>query len=169
MTTTPDFDVEKFVVPAAEVGITGALAPREVFWRKNYQFLKEHGYTLRARYRTDWIPSWWGTSKDWEKCEDGVIDPRPLMDATRADGTVVMLKAIDPARRPAEIPLRKLLSSKRLASPRNRCMHYLDVLEQGPNQAFIVMPVLLRVEDAPFETIGEGVEFVRQIFEVALL
>ncbi|KAG6822649.1 hypothetical protein H0H92_013060 [Tricholoma furcatifolium] len=169
MTATLHFDVEKFVVPAEELGKTGALGTREVFWRKNYQFLKEHGYTLRARYRPDWIPSWWGTSENWRECEDGVMNPRPLMDATRADGTVVMLKAINPARRPAEIPLGKLLSSECLAPPRNRCMPYLDVLEQGPDQAFIVMPVLLWVEDVPFETIGEGVEFFRQIFEVALL
>ncbi|KAG6824304.1 hypothetical protein H0H92_007277 [Tricholoma furcatifolium] len=87
------------------------------------------------------------------------------MDATRVDGTLVMIKAVDPSRRPEEIPLGKLLSSERFASPRNRCMPYLEVIEQTPNQAFIVMPLLVDITAGPFETIGEAVEYFRQIFE----
>ncbi|KAG6809494.1 hypothetical protein H0H92_016038 [Tricholoma furcatifolium] len=156
-----DFNADDFFVPRGQIARNGELSHGEFFWRKHCQFLKDRGYTLRARYQPDWRPSWLNTSKRWSDCEDG----GKLMDATRADGTVVMLKAIDPTKRPEEIPCGKLLSSERLASPRNRCMHYLEVIEQGPNQAFIVMPLLIYTDAVPFETIGEVVEFFRQIFE----
>ncbi|KAG6823079.1 hypothetical protein H0H92_011475, partial [Tricholoma furcatifolium] len=78
-----------------------------------------------------------------------------------------MIKWVETLETPAEIPIGKLLFSERLASSRNRCMPYLDVIEpsESPDAAFIVMPYLLSTEDVPFETIGEAVEFFRQIFE----
>ncbi|KAG5353282.1 hypothetical protein C0989_008790 [Termitomyces sp. Mn162] len=89
------------------------------------------------------------------------------MDASRADGTLVMLKAIHPVRSPDEIPVGKLLSSERFASPRNYCIPYLEVIDppEGSEKAFVVLPLLVGIERAPFETIGEVVEFFRQIFE----
>ncbi|KAG6828352.1 hypothetical protein H0H92_008240 [Tricholoma furcatifolium] len=78
-----------------------------------------------------------------------------------------MIKWVETLETPAEIPIGKLLSSERLASPRNRCLTYLDVIEPSDSQdaAFIVMSYLLPTEDVPFGTIGEAVEFFRQIFE----
>ncbi|KAG6826033.1 hypothetical protein H0H92_001363, partial [Tricholoma furcatifolium] len=143
----------------------GELAPGEFLWRKHCQFLKDRGYTLRPRYQPDWRPSWLTTSKQWWECEDSIRTSGKLMDATRADGTLVVLKAIDPSHRQEEIPSGMLLSSERLASPRNRCLPYLEVLEHDSKLAFIAMPMLTRTEAAPFETIGEVVEFFRQVFE----
>ncbi|KNZ74345.1 hypothetical protein J132_07203 [Termitomyces sp. J132] len=164
--STP-FDPQTFVAPPGVAAKGGQLIPAELFWRKHCQYLEDHGYTLRPRYRPDWRPSWLDTSKRWTECEDGVVATGSLMDASRADGTLVMLKAINLVRSPDEIPVGRLLSSERLASPRNSCIPYLEVIDppEGSEKAFLVLPLLLGIERAPFQTIGEVVEFFRQIFE----
>lgn len=93
------------------------------------------------------------------------------MDATRADGTLVMLKAVQCKNSPDEIPVGTLLSSKRLASPRNHCIPYLEVIDppEGSDDAFIVLPLLVNRTRLPLETIGEAVEFFRQLFEVGVV
>ncbi|KAG6809342.1 hypothetical protein H0H92_000633 [Tricholoma furcatifolium] len=163
------FDVETFVVHDYKRPKNGELNEIEVFWRKYTPLFKERGYTVRPRYRPDWIPSWWNTSKDWEDCEDAIANFAKHLDAIGPDGSIVMIKWIEALNFPAEIPVGQLLSSERLASPRNRCMPYLDVIEppESPDVAFVqvVMPYLLPTEQVPFETIGEAVEFFRQIFE----
>ncbi|KAG6808043.1 hypothetical protein H0H92_005597 [Tricholoma furcatifolium] len=162
------FDVETFVARDYKRPKNGELNEIEVFWRKYTPLFKELGYTVRPRYRTDWIPSWWNTSKDCKDCEDAIPNFAKHLDAIGPDGSIVMIKWIEALDFPTEIPIGKLLSSERLASQRNRCMHYLDVIEppESPDVAFIVMPYLLRTERVLFETIGEVVEFFRQIFEV---
>ncbi|KAG6918251.1 hypothetical protein DXG01_015625 [Tephrocybe rancida] len=164
---TTAFDATKFVVPPGKLREHGELLDNEFFWRKHFQFLQDHGYTLRPRYRPDWRPSWLDTSKNWLHCEDGIPTVRPLLDATRADGTLVMLKAVHRINSPDEIPVGKHLSSKQLQSPKNHCVPYLDVLDppEGSDEAFLVLPFLIKTEQAPFETIGEAVDFFRQIFE----
>lgn len=147
----------------------GKLSSTELLWRNHYQFLKDHGYTLRPRYHPDWVASWLDSAKDWTTCEDGIpITTGQVLDAIRADGSVVILKRINLSRFPDEITIGKHLSSEPLASnPRNHCVPILDVVDpmEGSDTAFIVMPFLLEAEFAPFETIGEAVEFLRQIFE----
>lgn len=49
----------------------GALSEPEIFWRDHQLWLEEHGYMLRPRYRPDWVPSWKGSRKQWQRCEDG--------------------------------------------------------------------------------------------------
>ncbi|KAG6893143.1 hypothetical protein C0992_011156 [Termitomyces sp. T32_za158] len=58
-------------------------------------------------------------------------------------------------------------SSSILADPRNHCVPVLDIIppKPGSNVAFIVMPLLRKIWGSPFQTIGEGVEFLRQMFE----
>lgn len=34
------------------------LTSMERFWRDRQEFFVSRGYTLRSRYRPDWIPSW---------------------------------------------------------------------------------------------------------------
>ncbi|KAG5338565.1 hypothetical protein C0989_007024 [Termitomyces sp. Mn162] len=161
------FDPQSFVERPGIDGKGGELVPSELFWRKHCQYLKDHGYTLRPRYQPNWRPSWLDNSKRWTRCEDGVTAFGMLMDATRADGTLVMLKAIHPTRSPDEIPIGKLLSSERFASPRNHCVPYLEVIDppDGSDEVFVVLPLLVRMEALPFKTVGEAVEFFRQIFE----
>ena len=49
-----------------------AIQEREVFWRDRYDFLRKAGYTLRPRYKPDWIPSWKTSGKRIIDCEDVV-------------------------------------------------------------------------------------------------
>ncbi|KAF8069047.1 kinase-like domain-containing protein [Lyophyllum atratum] len=147
----------------------GKLSETERFWRNHYDLLKQHGYTLRTRYQPDWVASWLGTSKDWWTCKDGVhIAYGQVLDATRADGSLVIVKRVDTSLFPAEITVGKHFSSEPLASqPKNHCVPILDVIQptEGSKYAFLVMPLLFRIRITPFETMGEVVEFFRQLFE----
>jgi hypothetical protein len=81
-----------------------------------------------------------------------------------------MLKHISISRHPHEVEIGQLFSSEPLASnPKNRCIPFYDVLRVPDNEdrVIIVMPLLYRIENPPFQTIGEVVGFFRQIFEVA--
>ncbi|KAG6836482.1 hypothetical protein H0H93_007651 [Arthromyces matolae] len=148
------------------------LFPKEVFWREHYAYLKEHGYTLRDRYHPDWVPSW---IKDPSKRVDHCEDSRRLLhaqviDAVGADGRVVIIKDVELNTEYVveDIPVGKHFSSPDLAkNPRNHCVPILDVLDPpaGSEQAFLVMPWLLDYNYPSFETIGEAVDFFRQIFE----
>ncbi len=42
----------------------------EIYWRDRYDWLQQCGYTLRPRYKPDWVPSWQGTKKSPHVCED---------------------------------------------------------------------------------------------------
>lgn len=49
------------------------LLPHEIFWRERYVFLESRGYKLRPRFDPNWVPSWIGTNRDPDFCEDSVI------------------------------------------------------------------------------------------------
>lgn len=71
-----------------------------------------------------------------------------------------------------EIKIATLLSSPALANdPRNHCVPVLDVLKDDidPNISYVVMPFLQKVDDPPFETLGDIVDFVNQLLEVRAL
>ncbi|KAH0588640.1 hypothetical protein H2248_012600 [Termitomyces sp. 'cryptogamus'] len=79
-----------------------------------------------------------------------------------------MLKEIKIDSNPEEISIGKLFSSGALAEhPKNHCVPFLDIIEpvEGSGSAFIVMPYLLNTDNPPFQTIGEVVDYFRQIFE----
>ncbi|KAG5352746.1 hypothetical protein C0989_000685 [Termitomyces sp. Mn162] len=146
------------------------LSSTETFWRDHYDFLKAHGYTLRDRYHPDWVPSWEkNPSKKWLHCEDGLyIEHGQVLDATRDDGSLVVLKEIKTNTNKYEIPVSKFFSFGALAThPKNHCVPVIEVIDppEGSQSAFIVMPYLLNTHHPPFQTIGEVVDFFRQIFE----
>jgi len=148
----------------------GKLFEPELLWRDHYEFLKDHGYTLRPRYHPDWMGSWLNSSsKEWTDCEDGVaIAHYQVLDATRAGGSLVILKQTDVSVFPNEIIVGKHFAAEPLASdPKNHCVPVLDIIypREGSNIAFMVMPLLYDTEFAPFQTVGEVVELFRQIFE----
>lgn len=93
-----------------------------------------------------------------------------MLDATRQeDGAQVMLKRVRTGRNPDEATIGRLLSSEPYAShPSNYCVPVYDVLDVPDEEGviLIVMPFLRYWEFPAFETIGEVVEFFRQIFEV---
>ncbi|KAG0698895.1 hypothetical protein DFH29DRAFT_809763, partial [Suillus ampliporus] len=136
-------------------------------------WLENCGYLLRPRYKPDWIPSWQGTSKSMFACEDW-IKPQAsgyasVLDATRiSDGEFVMLKAIRRNERPFEVEIAQYLVSEHLQSdPMNHCVPILDVLRPVPDEGrdIIVMPLLRCCSDPSFETFGEVVECLPQLFE----
>ncbi|KAG6883476.1 hypothetical protein C0993_005955, partial [Termitomyces sp. T159_Od127] len=156
-------------LPVAGEYTAEELSDAEIFWRDHYSFLKKHGYVLRKRYDPAWVPSWHNTSKSPRECEDGQRIPYDqAMDATRADGALVVLKRLDLDKHPDEISVIRRLTSRAFASnPRNHCVPVLEVIDppRGSRVAFIVMPLLLNVDHPLFDTIGEAVGFCKQIFE----
>jgi len=92
-----------------------------------------------------------------------------LLDAVRiSDGKQVMLKKIFKSTHPHEADIAKMFSSPELASdPHNHCVSLFDVLQDPDDEdvIFLVQPFLRAYDDPPLDTIGEVVEFLRQIFE----
>ncbi|KAK7448867.1 hypothetical protein VKT23_013597 [Stygiomarasmius scandens] len=148
------------------------LSPLERYWRDHKTWLEERGYLLRPRYHPGWTPSWKNTSKIPDDCEDGQTakEEQHLMDARRiSDGAIVMLKRISIKNNPRELAMARLLHSEPYRSdPRNHCIpiHEILSLPDEEEAVLLVMPFLYgwRVEPK-LETVGETVEFLRQIFE----
>lgn len=182
-----DFRLEESFKP-------GDLSPREMFWSDHYTFLKKHGYTLRDRYNPDRVQSWKkkkGVSRRFTEFEDGqysrvsLVIPQQrivvggliqkhgqILDATRDDGTLVVLKDVSIDTKEHEIRIGKYFSSEPLATrSKNHCVPFLDVINppEGSQTAFIIMTYLLETNYPSFQTIGEVVDFFRQIFEVTVL
>ncbi|RDB25455.1 hypothetical protein Hypma_007493 [Hypsizygus marmoreus] len=148
----------------------GRLYDGELFWRDHQHWLETHGYTLRKRYHPGWVASWLTSPTEdfWFDCEDSMnINANNIMDATRRDGSHVALKHINVSLHPDEAAIGQLFCSEPLASdPANHCIPILDVLRVPDDDTVIlIMPLLYDNEIPPFETIGEVVEFFRQIFE----
>ncbi|KAG6830443.1 hypothetical protein H0H92_000746 [Tricholoma furcatifolium] len=92
------------------------------------------------------------------------------MDATRTDGTFLAIKKADITYYSTmnELAVGKMFSSPELLEdPRNHCSPVLDFLqpEEGSDYGFIILPLLYRYNISPFETVGEGVDFILQILE----
>ena len=80
-----------------------------------------------------------------------------------------MLKRVQMSRYPHEVEIAQFFSAEPLASnPKNCCVPIYDVLRipNDEDAAILVMPLLYEFVQPLFETVGELVEFFRQIFEV---
>ncbi|KAF8838101.1 hypothetical protein BDN67DRAFT_991457 [Paxillus ammoniavirescens] len=131
---------------------------------------KAHRHLLRPRYSPEWVPSWKNSKKDWVECEDGKRLPfAQIIDATRiSDGNIVALKRINQTVHPYEVAIVQCFSPDALASQAaNHCVPVYEVfaLDDANDVVVIVMPPLRAYTDPQFDTIGEGVECVRQLFE----
>ncbi|CAL1711872.1 unnamed protein product [Somion occarium] len=140
----------------------------EIFWRDRYYFLEGRGYILRPRFRPDWIPSWLGTNREPDFCEDSIRSVKyQVMDAIKkSDGTQVSLKTV--SKHNNEISIARFVSSpERLQDPTNHCVPIFDVFDDplDSSQAFIVMPYLRPFDNPEFRTIGEVIDFVYQTLE----
>ena len=83
-----------------------------------------------------------------------------------------MLKHIDRNIHPYEVDIGAFFSSEPLVShPKNHCVPIYDVLDvpDTDNEVIIVMPLLREYDDPRIKSVGEAVEFFRQVFEVRLL
>ncbi|KAI0363375.1 hypothetical protein BV20DRAFT_958445 [Pilatotrama ljubarskyi] len=148
----------------------GGLDPEERFWRDHQKWLEERGYLLRPRYRPDWVPSWEGTNRDPEECEDGLTSfYTQVMDAMRlSDGGIVILKRVAQSEHPYEAEISELFSTEPLkADPRNHCVPIHEALRSPHDEDVIilVMPCLHVFNHPRFDTVGEAVECFRQLFE----
>jgi len=125
---------------------------------------------LRPRYRPGWKPSWKGTKKSWRECEDGQVPRRAdVLDATRIhDDEMVMLKRVSKSLHPYEVEIAEFFSTApRASDPLNHCVPIHEILQDpmDPDIQILVMPFLRSHYNPPFETVGEIVEFFRQVFE----
>lgn len=89
------------------------------------------------------------------------------MDATRiSDGQYVMLKRRPPSN---ELDVGTFFSKEPMKSdPSNHCIPILEVLNTPipENPVILVMPLVQDFRVPSFVTIGETIDFFRQIFEV---
>lgn len=99
----------------------GKHCPSEYIWLDLQPWLKSCGYTLRDRYQPDWT-AWLkpGPERHWpelahtRRSSNFLIDDLTwetflqfshLLDASREDGSFVMLKRIDVSRHPDEVEI----------------------------------------------------------------
>ncbi|KAJ3481948.1 hypothetical protein NLI96_g7320 [Meripilus lineatus] len=141
------------------------LLEQEEFWRDHQVWLAEKGYMLRPRFRPDWKPSWQPGDLP-SRYEDGSIH---LLDATRlSDNSLVMLKHIDRNVHPHELEIGQYFSQEPLLShPKNHCVPVFDVLDipNSDNESILVMPLLREYDNPRLKSVGEAVDYFRQIFE----
>ncbi|KAG1755326.1 hypothetical protein EDD22DRAFT_1044681 [Suillus occidentalis] len=119
-----------------------------------------HSHLSEYEICPDWVPSWTNTNKSDIDCEDGVRLP--------VDGARVLLKCIDVSRHPYEIEIGRYFSSSPLSQdPANHCVPIYDILQvpTDNNLVIIVMPLLRDATDPYFDTIGEVIDCVQQLFE----
>lgn len=94
------------------------------------------------------------------------------MDAVRvSDNSLVSMKRISCRVHPHEVEISLFFSSEPLAShPRNRCVPIYDVLDVPDldDEVLLVLPLLREFDDPRIKSVGEAVEFFRQLFEVWL-
>lgn len=97
-----------------------------------------------------------------------------LIDAQRLrDNTAIMLKRVTLSPESQELYLAHSLCSRDAvyADDRNHCVPVFKILDvpEDPYEFILVMPLLSRWYHPEFDTIGEVLEFCRQIFEVHAL
>lgn len=85
-----------------------------------------------------------------------------------SDGAMVGLKRVSTKDHPYEVEISQMFSVEPLASdPHNHCVPIYEVLQvPDDDTVLLVMPFLRTYNNPPFETVGEVVEFLRQMFEV---
>ncbi|KAK1233969.1 hypothetical protein PQX77_002840 [Marasmius sp. AFHP31] len=153
----------------------GGLSKDEIFWRDRQEWIEKHGYMLRPRFRPGWVPSWKDSNKLYMKFEDGSFfwAAGGMLDAKRiSDGEIVLLKKVrlrDPSLGvQPELKMGPLFQTEPYASdPRNHCVPIYETLTlpDKDNMVLIVMPFLYKWDEPLFETVGEALEFCRQMFE----
>ena len=169
------------------------LRPEEIYWRDLQPWLAEKGYMLRPRYRPGWVASWAGKDPKYWEYEDSKVlkvvvctsyqgsfeikqksftQAGHVIDATRVpNGELVMLKRVSHNEHPYEKEISLFFSSEEIAShPRCHCVSIYDVLDipEDEEHFILVLPLLREYDDPRIKSIGEAVEFFRQIFEVCI-
>lgn len=88
-----------------------------------------------------------------------------------SDGELLTLKRFPKSVFPYETEIGQYFSTPPISEdPRNHCVPIYDALQvpDADDICLLVMPRLRAHDDPRFDTVGEGVEFFRQIFEVCV-
>ncbi|KAJ6502065.1 kinase-like domain-containing protein [Mycena sanguinolenta] len=146
---------------------SGELDEGELFWYNHREWLKDSGYLLRPRYQDGWAPPWTRRIDALAHEESQSWIHPAVMDATViADGSFVIMKYLELPSQELDISLWFSAEPQR-SDAANHCVPIFRVLSdpKEPGWAIIVMPLLRRYDKPRFDTIGEAVEFFKQIFE----
>lgn len=146
------------------------LTSGEQYWKNRYDWLLSSGYKLGPRYHPDWKPSWKGD--DWYNAEDALFTQRDAINYAErvSDGTMVALKKLVTPTNERELSLITMLSQD-ASDPDNHCVPILDTLtlpstfEDSSSVKIIAMPLLHSWNEPPFSSVGEAVDFIRQMFK----
>ncbi|KAF9480287.1 hypothetical protein BDN70DRAFT_857084 [Pholiota conissans] len=153
------------------------LSNAEIFWKTKHAWLESCGYQLRPRYQPDWFPSWIQDPPTDSilgvlKREDYLPTIAPqVMDAIRIkDGAAVIMKRVHRLDNEynQEVEVSLFFSSPQLQKdPNNHCVPIYEMLEIPNDDTFaiLVMPLLRRFNSPRFDTIGECMDFLLQIFK----
>ncbi|EUC62202.1 60S ribosomal protein L7 [Rhizoctonia solani AG-3 Rhs1AP] len=152
------------------------LTPAEQAWSSNQYYLESNGFILRPRLRQGWTPSWQEAGDDPSNYEDSIrITELGIADAIRAsDGAQVVLKAVRSVPATTETTLGRpdeLGILRRLHAPPytgHVCNHAVPLLGSMPmpcttEGSIAVLPLLRVHDDPPFVSVGEAVEFMKQV------
>ncbi|KAJ3908078.1 hypothetical protein F5879DRAFT_919380 [Lentinula edodes] len=145
-----------------------ALNDNELWWSGHFEYLKEHGYMMRPRYRPGWKPSFKPGVLAALASEDGQNMLHPyVMDALRiSDSYMVAMKKVKVST--GEENIASFFSNKEHnTNSRNHCIRVLEVLPVPGNddEKILVMPWLRNVMDPRFRTIGEAIQFFKEMIE----
>ncbi|KAJ3918608.1 hypothetical protein F5877DRAFT_78820 [Lentinula edodes] len=155
-------EIEQHLLPARPITFA------EQFWVEHSTWLESVGYRLRARYQPNRPPPQPLTLTEALFDPDEVAMYGSIMDGIRiSDNEPVMLKTVSRITHPQEVRIGLYFSNKDMASdPRNHCVPIYDVFPV-PNieMDIIVMPVLRPFDNPEFDTVGEAIAFIQQLFE----
>ncbi|KAI4520858.1 hypothetical protein K525DRAFT_285554 [Schizophyllum commune Loenen D] len=145
------------------------VGPTEQWWVDHREWLENRGYLLRPRFTPGWQPSWHDPKVNVDDAEDRFPADRPnVLDAIKLPhGEPVMLKRVN-KQHSNEVDITTMLSSPSLAKDsRNHCVPVYDVLEipDDDDLRILVLPLLRKYDDPPFDTVGEVVDCLRQVLE----
>ncbi|KAJ3867624.1 hypothetical protein EV359DRAFT_34082 [Lentinula novae-zelandiae] len=140
----------------------------ELWWSGHFEYLKEHGYMMRPRYRPGWKPSFEPGILAALASEDGQSTLHPyVMDALRiSDSYMVAMKRVKVST--GEDKVASFFSDEEHnTNSRNHCIRVLEVLAVPGNddEKILVMPWLRNVMDPRFRTIGEAIQFFKEMIE----
>ncbi|KAI0074362.1 hypothetical protein K474DRAFT_62506 [Panus rudis PR-1116 ss-1] len=144
-----------------------SLSHHETFWRDISGSLQERGYTLRARYQPNWTPSC-PPGHESRRYEDAyeIQGDGSILDAKTKNGEIVILKKMKSSSSALDILRRFMYSNHN--DPKNHVVPLLDdfdISDTGEEAKILVLPLLRRYDEPEFRTVGEVVDFVRQVFE----
>ncbi|KAI5827255.1 hypothetical protein K523DRAFT_418591 [Schizophyllum commune Tattone D] len=159
---------EKHEIPDVRRRIS-QVEPAEQWWVDHRAWLENRGYLLRPRFTPGWQPSWHDPKVNVDDAEDRFPADKPnVLDAIKLPhGEPVMLKRVN-KQHSNEVDITTMLSSPSLAKDsRNHCVPVYDVLEipDDDDLRILVLPLLRKYDDPPFDTVGEVVDCLRQVLE----